>query len=80
MATEKMLYKSLCVYPPEVIQTSWLCRLQKKSLEHNNYLYALSVSEQNVRKLPTDNASSPKCYSKYWSNIGTICLNLILLT
>ena len=34
-----MRYKSHRVYPPEIIQTSSLGRLQKKSLEPNDCLY-----------------------------------------
>ena len=33
------------------MQTSLLCRLQKKSLEHNDCLYVASVSEQIVRNI-----------------------------
>ena len=36
MVAEKMQQKSHHVYPPEIIQTGLLSRLQKKSLEHND--------------------------------------------
>ena len=41
-----MRLKSHCVYSPKIIQTSWLGRLQKKSLEQIDSFYAASVSEQ----------------------------------
>ena len=49
-------------YPPEIIQTSSLGRLQKKSLKHNDYLYVASVSQLRVRKSPTDDIPSPQNY------------------
>ena len=72
---------------------SSLDRLQKKSLEHNDCLYAASVLERRVRKplkgqrlqsikLVTNKLS--KCYSngfkKYLNNTGTNYLNIILQT
>ena len=67
--------------------------MEKKSLEHNGCLYATSLSEQSIRKPPTGNVPSPQnyfqanCWSvilmllkKHWSNIGTIFLNVILLS
>ena len=41
-----MQWKSYCVYPTEIIQTSSLGRLQKKLLEDNDCLYVASVSQQ----------------------------------
>ena len=52
MTAEKMRWKSLRVYPSEIIQTSSLGKLQKKSLEHNDCLYAVSASQQRVRNPP----------------------------
>ena len=52
--------KSHCVYPPEIIQTSSLGSLHKKSLEHNNCLYVASVLQQRVRKPLTDNIPTPQ--------------------
>ena len=36
------------MYLPEIIQTSVLGRLQKKSLGHNDCLYVASVSQRTV--------------------------------
>ena len=58
ITAEKMQQKSYRVYPSEIIQTSSLGRLQKKSFEHNGCLYLASVSERSVRKPPTDNCPS----------------------
>ena len=44
------------------MQTSSLGRLQKKFVEQNDRLYAVSVLEKGVRKLPADNSSSPQNY------------------
>ena len=44
MGMEKMRLKSHRVYPPEIIQTTSLGRLQKKLLELNDCLYVVSVS------------------------------------
>ena len=57
MAAEKMWWKSQSVYPPEMIQTSLLGRLQKKSLEHNECLYVTSALEWSSRKSPTKNVN-----------------------
>ena len=62
MVAEKMWQKSHCVYPLEIIQINLLGRLQKNSLEHNDCLYAASVSEWSVRKPPTDDAPSLQNY------------------
>ena len=62
MATEKIQQKSHRVYPPEIIQTSSLGRLQKKSVGHNDCLYAMSVLKKRARKPPTDNAPIPQNY------------------
>ena len=37
-------------------------RLQKKSLEHNDYLYAVPVLEWSVKKPPKDNDPSLQNY------------------
>ena len=62
MTAEKIWQKSHCVYPPEIIQTSMLGRLQKKSLEHNDCLYVTFILQERVRKPPTDNIPSPQNY------------------
>ena len=62
IVAEKMQWKSHRVYPPEIIQTSLLGWLQKKSMEHNECLYAASISERSVRKPPTGHASSLQNY------------------
>ena len=62
MAAEKMLQKSHRVYLPEIIQTSWLGRLQKKSWERNDCLYVVSVSELRVKKPSTENVPSLQNY------------------
>ena len=62
MAAEKMWSKLHCVYPPEIMQTTLLGRLQKKSLQHNDCLYIASLSEQVVRKPPTVKIPSPQNY------------------
>ena len=71
MAAEKMLLKSYRVYLPEIIQTSSLDRLQKKSLERNDCLYVASASELRVRKPLTENVPSSQNY------IQTNCLSVI---
>ena len=43
MAAEKMQQKPHRVYPPEIIQTNSLGRLQKKLLKYNDCLYAASI-------------------------------------
>ena len=58
MAAEKMWQKSYCVYPPDIIQTSLLDRLQKKSFEQNDCFYVASVLQWRVGKLPMDNFPS----------------------
>ena len=45
MVAEKMQQKSYRLYTADIIQTSLLGRLQKISLEHNDYLHAVPVSE-----------------------------------
>ena len=44
MTAEKMRRKSHRVYPPDMIQTTSLGRLQKKSLEQEDWLYVASLS------------------------------------
>ena len=61
MAAEKMRQKSHCVYP-EIIQTSSLGRLQKKSLKHNDSLHVQFITQWRVRNPPTDNIPSPQNY------------------
>ena len=61
MAAEKMWSKLHSVYPPEIMQTTLLGRLQKKSLQHD-CLYVASLSEQVVRKPPMDKIPSPQNY------------------
>ena len=81
MAAEKMWWKSQSVYPPEMIQTSLLGRLQKKSLEHNEacmwHLHWNGVPGNPPQKMLM-------CYSnafkRRWRNIEKICLDIILLT
>ena len=51
-----------CVCCPETIQISWLSRLPKKPLEHNDCLYVAFLSQQRVRKPPTDNIPSQQNY------------------
>ena len=90
MVVQKMHQKSYHVYPPEIVQTNSVGRLQKKSSEHKLFL---SISQQKVRKPP--NGQHPqsikllsnkllKSYSnvfkKHWNNTGTIRLNIILQT
>ena len=53
MVAEKMWLKSHRIYPPEIIQTTWLGRLQKKILEHDDCLYVVSILQQRVRKPQT---------------------------
>ena len=81
---QQMRQKSHPAYPPEIIQTSSLSKMQKKSLEHNDCLHVVSVSQQRVRKPPTDNIPSPQNYfqtnCQQWNNTGTICLNVTLQT
>ena len=55
IAAEKMWWKSQSVCPPEMIQTSLLGRLQKKSLEHNECFYVASALEWSFIKSPTEN-------------------------
>ena len=62
MAAEKMWSKLHCVYPPEIMQTTLLGRLQKKSLQHNDCLYVASLLGQVVRKPPMDKIPSPQNY------------------
>ena len=64
-----------------------LGRLQKKSVEHNDCLYPVSVLEKRVTKSPMDNAPSLQNYFRKncWSAIPMllkrqICLNVILQT
>ena len=83
-----MQQKSHRAYPPEIIQTSLLGRLQKKSLEHNDCLYAASILEKRVRKPPMDNTASSRNYfqknfsafKKHWNNTGQICLKVLMQT
>ena len=44
MVAEKKRQKSHCIYHPEIIQTSSMVRMQKKSLEHNDCLYVASIT------------------------------------
>ena len=71
MAAEKMLYKSYCEYPSEIIQTSSMGRAAEKSLEYIDYLYVAPVSQRRVRKPSTDNIPSPQdyCQTNYRSVI-----------
>ena len=62
MAAEKMLYKSYCAYPSEIIQTSSMGKAAEKSLEHIDYLYVAPVPQRRVRKPSTDNIPSPQDY------------------
>ena len=93
MVAEKMRQKSHLVYPPEIIQINSLGMLQKKSLEHNDCLYAASILEGRVRKPPNGQCSySAKLitnklskyhsngFKKYLKNTEIICLNIILQT
>ena len=74
-----------CVYLSEVIQTSLLCRLQKKSLEHNDCLYVVSVcigtESENVLSLqsyfPTNSQIVIPMLLNHWNNTRAICLNVI---
>ena len=54
-AAEKMWQKSHCVYPHKIIQTSSLGKQQKNSMEHNDCLYVVSISQWRIRKTSTDN-------------------------
>ena len=47
MATEKIRQKSHRVYPPEIMQTSLVVRLQKKSLEHNDCLQVAQIATES---------------------------------
>ena len=71
MAAEKMWSKLHCVYSPEIMQTTLLGRLQKKSLQHNDCLYVASLLGQVVRKPPMDKIPSPQNYfqTNCWSVI-----------
>ena len=62
MVAEKMQYKSHLVYPPGIIQTILLGKLQIKSLEYNDCLYAVSMLKWNIKKPPTDHAPSLQNY------------------
>ena len=44
MVAEKRQQNSHCIYHPEIIQTSSMVRMQKKSLEHNDCLYVASIT------------------------------------
>ena len=55
-------YITYCIYPPEIVQTNLLGRLQKKSMEHNNCLYGAYLLQWRVRKLPNGNIPSPQNY------------------
>ena len=55
------LQKSHRVFP-EIVQTSPLGRLQRKSLKHSNCFYVASISQRRGRKLPTNNIPSPQNY------------------
>ena len=59
---QKRCGRNHIVYLPEIIQTSLLGRLEKKSLEHNDCLYVAYLSQQRVRKPPMDNIPSPQNY------------------
>ena len=59
---EKM-YKSHVVYP-QIIQTILLGKLQIKSLEYNDCLYAVSMSKWSIKKPPMDHAPSLQNYFK----------------
>ena len=61
------------VYLSEIIETSSLGRLQKKSLEHNDCLYVTSISERGVRKPPKENVPSSENYFQ------TNCRSVILM-
>ena len=82
MAAEKMRQKSRLVYPPEIMQTRQLSRLQKISLEHNKCLYVVSILQQGIRKPSTDNIHSPQnyvqtgCQAKEKKKRKCMCLGL----
>ena len=59
---QKRCGRNHIVYSPEIIQTSSLVRLQKKSLEHNDCLHVACLSPWRVRKFPTDNILSLQNY------------------
>ena len=40
---EDYIYKSHCIYPPKIIQTSSTGRLQKKSFQYNDCWYVVSI-------------------------------------
>ena len=61
MVAEKMWYKSHVVYP-EIIQTILLGKLQIKSLEYNDCLYAVSMLKWSIKKPPMDHAPSLQNY------------------
>ena len=50
-----MWWKSHCLYPHKIIQTSSLGRQQKNSMEHNDCLHVVSILQLRIRKTPTDN-------------------------
>ena len=71
---EKILEKLRWVYLPKIIWTSLLGRPQRKSLEHNNYLYVAFMSEQRVRQPPTENV--PSLHNYFQTNCWSVLLML----
>ena len=56
-----------CVYPPGIMQTSSLGRLQEKSLEHKITFKQIVNFYSNA-------------FKKHWNNPGTVCLDMLLQT
>ena len=77
MASEKTGWKSHCIHP-EIIQTSFLGRLQKKSLEHKDCLYVASVWYWTVRKPQMDNRTTLTQFLEFnFANLGHVFIHWV---
>ena len=93
MTAEKLQLKSHCVYPPEIIRTSSLGRLQKKIIGNTMtaFMQHLHCNRESGNPQPPISlvckitfkqiAEVLKCYSnafkRHWNNTETISFNII---